>query len=213
MNPLPKLFLDFDGTIVDPRPRYYYVYSTLLGASSTPLPLDDYWKLKQAAQPERTIVAEHHHGVDANDFAARRLAMIESEAALAHEQPIPGAVEAVQALRRAHDLYLVTLRRNRAGLQAELARLGLDDCFVEVLSAPATADPAGVKVDLIGKRACAADWMIGDTEADIGAGQRLHMMTCGVATGIRTSDFLHNLKPTHVIGALRELPSLLRDAG
>ncbi len=213
-----NIFLDFDGTIVDPAPRYHWVYARCLelcdpggDGAETPLDLARYWDCKRAHMPETSILAAHHPRIDPARYHEHRMPIIEATDVLARDPLLPGAGEALIALGQQHTLYLVTLRRNRAGLMAELDGLEIRAHFAEILSGPGGQHPHQVKMDLIGARASSADWIAGDTEADIAAGKALGLRTCGVASGIRTEEFLRSLDPDHVIDGLADLPALVDD--
>ena len=52
-------------------------------------------------------------------------------------------------------------------------------------------------------------WMIGDTEADIRAGQAANIPTIGLSCGIRSAAYLEHCQPTRLYGSLREATECL----
>ncbi len=55
------------------------------------------------------------------------------------------------------------------------------------------------------------DMIIGDTEIDIAVGRKLGMQSIAVASGIRTSHFLKQLKPDSVIKSILQLSMIGND--
>ena len=51
--------------------------------------------------------------------------------------------------------------------------------------------------------------MIGDTEADIRAGQELGLVTCATLSGIRSASELAKAHPDHMITSIADIPALL----
>ena len=52
-------------------------------------------------------------------------------------------------------------------------------------------------------------WVIGDTEADIFAGQLLNMKTCAVLSGIRSAERLRSLSPDAIISTIADVATVL----
>jgi phosphoglycolate phosphatase-like HAD superfamily hydrolase len=107
------------------------------------------------------------------------------------------------------------VRSNREALERQLTRLKLRHFFKAVLTEPA-ADPADAqKARLIRRYGAQQDlltygsWIIGDTEADIGAGQLLGLTTVAVRCGIRDDGQLARMNPSYLIDDIRTLPDLI----
>jgi phosphoglycolate phosphatase-like HAD superfamily hydrolase len=194
-------FLDLDGTLIDVRRRYFLVHRASL--PSAPV-LDEaaYWELKRAGIDEATILGRHHPLVDVAGYLARRAALIEDDAMLAADTAIAGVDLALSRLAGLGELVLVTLRGRTDALDRQLGRLDLRRWFAAVLSAPAAGDPAATKAALMVGRARPGDWVIGDTEADVGAGRRLGLATCAVRSGIRAETALAALAPDLLVDDL-----------
>jgi phosphoglycolate phosphatase len=206
------LFFDLDGPLLDVSPRYIALHRALLGESG--LSGAAYWERKRAARPEETILAEIN-AMDRTLYFRRRLELIETPEYLVHDRPWPWAHAILARLSTAHPLVLVTARSRRPLLLEQLARLGLASFFHEVLS---TA--AGQRVDEQ-KAALMRDYLIrhglpheghaiiGDTEADIGAGRLLGLRTVAVLSGIRNRELLLRAEPDYLLSDIRELPLIV----
>lgn len=204
------LFFDFDGTIVDVSERYYQLHLHCLSNSSKAIARDLYWSLKRDNIKEDAIIATHYPQEDFARYEAERMKHIEDPDFMKHDRLIPGAVDTLAALKDEHSLILVTLRKRPQELQDQIDALDLRQYFRNVLVAAPDLGPWQTKVQMIRPYMNMGDWIIGDTEADVKAGQELGIISCATLTGIRSEAFLKALKPDHVISDITKLTALLR---
>jgi phosphoglycolate phosphatase len=205
------LFFDLDGPLLDVSPRYIALHRALLGEASMSGPA--YWERKRAACPEETILAE----VGATDrplYLRRRLELIETREYLTFDRPWPWARAILALLSTAHPLVLVTARSRRPLLLEQLDRLGLAPFFHEVLSAASQRvdqQKAALMRDYLNRHGLPhkGHAIIGDTEADIGAGRLLGLRTVVVLSGIRNRELLLRAEPDHLLSDIRELPLIV----
>jgi phosphoglycolate phosphatase-like HAD superfamily hydrolase len=181
------LAFDFDGTIVDCRPRQLAALERALGAP--PPDPDGFWAAKRAGRT--TAEALRRLGLDdsrAEEVAARWVEIVEDDDLLGHDRPLPGAAEALRAARRAgRRLVLLTARRRAAAVGRQLAALGLYDHFDAVAVVP-PAEAAPAKAQLL--RAERAATFIGDTESDAAAARMAQVPFLAVTGGQRSADYL-----------------------
>jgi phosphoglycolate phosphatase len=209
------LFFDLDGPLLDVSPRYVALHRALLEeAGVEPMPAERYWQCKRAALPEEDILRELGVLERVPHYLKRRLELIETVEWLVHDRPWPWTRPTLARLARQHTLVLVTARANRPLLVEQLERLELASFFDEVLSEPGGRRVDEQKAVLIRSylarhgQALAAHWMIGDTEADVGAGKLLGLRTAAVLSGIRSTEILARSQPDHLLPDIRELPLL-----
>ncbi len=215
------LFFDLDGPLLDVRPRYVQLHHDLLGRlGARGMPAADYWRRKRAAVPEERILEELGLPHLAPAYCAERQRLIETAEYLALDQPWPWAAGVLSRLSRRWPLVLVTARGCRDLLLWQLERLGLTPYFAAVLSEAAGADVAGQKARLIrgylesqGGPAGRGLGMVGDTEADVGAGRRLGLVAAAVLSGIRDEAHLAACGPDHLLSDIRDLPWLGKSEG
>jgi phosphoglycolate phosphatase len=208
------LFFDLDGPLLDVSPRYVALHQQLLtdlGARGMDGAL--YWKRKRACASEEAILNELGRRDLATAYSSRRLELIETRAYLAHDRPWPWARPMLGLLARRHRLILVTARASRPFLEEQLDTLDLAGFFDEVLSERAGPRVDEQKAALIreylhrhGEKA--RGWMIGDTEADVGAGKRVGLRTAAVLSGIRNAEILLRSEPDYLLHDISELPFL-----
>lgn len=208
------IFLDFDGTIVDVKPRYYSVHIESLGDCAPRLSADQYWTLKRERVSEPAILARWYPAVRVETYEARRADLLEDGEQLRLDAPFAGALDALDRLLLAgHRLTLVSLRRDPQQLRAELDGLGLTPLFEHVISARGGPSPWETKAFLLRSLITDGDWIVGDTEADVRAAHDLGLRSCAVACGIRTPEFLAELQPTRLVADLQTAATLIADEG
>ena len=218
----PVIFCDFDGPIVDVSDRYYQTYRMALsalqaesshtGASLALHPLDKqhFWQMKQNRVPDIDIATRS--GVPESrfeEFLAQVTQLVNQPRLLHRDRLQPGVRWALSLLHgQGVRLFLVTLRCQE---QAEdfLHRHGLDDKFVAIRGmcdrAAAYKNQSDHKIHLLenvmDEHAIApseAAWMIGDTEADVLAGQANRISTIALTSGIRSHKYLMQFGPTRI---------------
>ncbi len=205
------LFFDLDGPLLDVSPRYVALHRALLAdAGVSPMPGPLYWQRKRAVCPEEVILAEL--GVrEGAAYLRQRLERIETAEYLAFDRPWPWTHAVLARLSLRAPLVLVTARACRPLLLEQLDRLGLASYFQEILSEPAGRRVDEQKAALIRdcldrhRRGPAGCWMVGDTEADVGAGRLAGVRTVAVLCGIRDRDLLLRAGPDFLVEDIREL--------
>ena len=192
-----NIFLDFDGTLVDVAPRHYAVYTEcILELYGQPLPADEYWQLKRDKEPWEVVLPKSgvkigYKQAFLNNFIFR----IESPDFLKDDLLIPGAADFLGLASAKHDLYLVSLRRKPENLKNQIASLGIEHFFKQILSGHSENDGSDVKAAIIGQIAQTDDVIIGDTEADILTAKQLGLKGVAVTSGIRSKQFLAQMEP------------------
>jgi phosphoglycolate phosphatase len=145
-------------------------------------------------------------------FLARFLAEIEAPARLALDRLFPGVEAALEALRRDGDrLVLLSLRRSPAAFAGQVERLGIAGAFERVDAARTSEDARAAKRDLVERAGAdgAADAVVGDTEADVGAARALGLASVGVTTGLRNRGYLLAAGADVVVDRIGQVPPAL----
>ncbi|ASC69107.1 HAD family hydrolase [Halomicronema hongdechloris C2206] len=218
------LFCDFDGPLVDVADRYYATYCQ--GLSDTQvhfattdglLPVhrlnrEQFWRLKTNRVPDPKIAAcSGLQGEAVVWFLARVREIVNEPALLAHDRLQPSARQALRLLR-SHGIQVVIVTLRQSTQVAEfLRRHQLDWAIREIYGAvdsqAAYANHADHKIRRL--RDAIADqgrqgqslntaWMVGDTEADILAGQAAQLTTIGLTCGVRNRLYLQKFQPDHL---------------
>lgn len=219
------LFCDFDGPIVDVSERYYHTYQLGLSTvqatyeaqqgqplSLTPLSKDQFWWMKQNKVADIEIATRSGlpiHLVDT--FMAQVTRIVNHPHLLRWDQPQVDANYAIAQIKRTGArLVLVTLRHPRqvkSFLQANDLSQYIDQIFGASDIHAAHANRTEHKVELL-KLAIASQqeqgyrtedsWMVGDTEADIVAGQTTGIKTLALTCGIRSQAYLKRFNPNQM---------------
>ena len=222
------LFCDFDGPIVDVSERYYETYCmslkhmaqrALASASTysyTVLSKEQFWYLKQERVPDFEIALRSNipdHQVESFLDTVRSLV---NQPFLLHRDCLqPGIRWALELMHsQGIRLVLVTLRCQRQ-VEELLRAYQLDHLFRAVWGTKedeaAYINSAASKTTLL-KAAWVQScerygvpqraWMVGDTEADILAGQATGISTVALTCGIRSRSYLMQYKPNHICADL-----------
>ncbi|MEL6814837.1 MAG: HAD hydrolase-like protein [Cyanobacteria bacterium J06598_3] len=239
------VFCDFDGPIVDVSERYYQTYRKGLLAIEgaqieagkqalglQPLSKTQFWDMKQRRVADIEIALRSRVPEGLFEAYMQQVNRIVNHPSLLEWDRVqPSAQAALRYFKRRNmRLVLVTLRHPhqvKSFLQAE----GLEHLVDEVYGAwdvnAAHANRVEQKCELLAEAIAQqqaqghniqGSWMVGDTEADVVAGQKMGLSTAALSCGVRSADYLSELAPSKVYGCLlsaaREVvePSVLQVA-
>lgn len=221
------VFCDFDGPIVDVSDRYYSTYKLGLVEVQAAYPEQalqlhvlskaQFWQMKQERTPDPEIALRSGLRGEQIEMFLQCVRQIVNQADLLEQDQLqPGTKRALSKLHaQGVQLVLVTLRRQSQAVQL-LQQFGIAHLFTEIYGASddeaAYLNQAEHKTQLLAKamktaglrslsnfgHSAPAAWMIGDTEADILAGQALGIATIALTCGIRSQTYLQRFTPTHV---------------
>lgn len=217
------IFCDFDGPIVDVSERYYMTYRQGLehmqamtdgGAGSIRyLSKAQFWTFKQNRIPDRQIA--HWSGLEGpqiDGFLDLVSGLVNHPSLLSYDQMQANAYAGLSIFQQCGvRVVLVTLRPPDQVMQF-LAQHRLEGGISDLYGMPTAQavyqNHAHHKIERL-QSAMANQkrlgynlqhaWMIGDTEADIMAGQALGIETVAVTCGIRSQSYLQSFRPTHLM--------------
>ena len=171
-----------------------------------------FWQMKQNRIPDRDIARQSGLSETQIDFFLNRVVEIVNRADLLQQDKIqPGVTWALGLLKsQGTKLILVTLR-DRDEAIGILEQYGIRQLFTGIYgtsnSEAAYQNYSEIKTQLL-KRAMwehqitaknlDRSWMIGDTEADVLAGQATGISTIALTCGIRSHHQLTQLQPTRI---------------
>ncbi len=218
------VFCDFDGPIVDVSNRYYTTYKLALDetralyqAQDITLPIqrlkkEQFWQMKQDRVPDVEIAMRSGLNGKQIDFFLECVVEIVNQPALLRQDKLQPGVSWALALLHSQGvrLVLVTLRCQSQATQI-LRNYGLTRLFSGIYGTSdrnaAYQNQAELKTQLL-EQAIAEQsqlagrplsaWMVGDTEADLLAGQALSIPTIAVTCGIRSHFYLQQFQPTRI---------------
>jgi phosphoglycolate phosphatase-like HAD superfamily hydrolase len=217
------LFLDFDGTLLDDTARHYATYVELLSQPDLrglPIPEREYWGLRRENKPVDDILRRSRlFPTKFKQFAERFAERVETPEMLMLDKVRPGTETALGKLYTKTPIVLCTQRRDGDALKNQLASVGLDKYFAEVLfGAPKPGrrvtkdDRWQHKASLIKARYRILPQnalYIGDTENDVQAARSLKFEVWLVEGGHRTKEQQIKADPDRIeadlVGALKHL--------
>ncbi len=194
-----KLYREFSSPrSIDPEPDFTFLTKT------------QFWQMKQNQTPDLEIARQSGLNAAQSNFFLQRVAEIVNCSDLLHQDKIqPGVTWALGLLKsQGTKLILVTLR-DRDEAIGMLEQHGLRQLFSGIYGTAsrhaAYQNYSEIKTKLL-KRAMREhqvttrhlehSWMIGDTEADVLAGQAMGISTIALTCGIRSHQKLTQLQPT-----------------
>ena len=233
------VFCDFDGPIVDVSERYYQTYHKgllaieqlalePLAVSSRPFiarPLSkaQFWRMKQDRVADMEIVARSCLPANLFEpFMQQVERLVNHPSLLRWDRVQPNARAALSHFKQSNlRLVLVTLRHPRQVdefLQAQGLAHWVDEVYGAADVKAAYANRVEQKCELLSAAIAQQQaqghrtedsWMVGDTEADVLAGQTMGLATAALSCGVRSHHYLQRLSPTKVhsclLGAAREI--------
>lgn len=207
-----KIFIDFDGVVVDISQKYYNIYYEFMIINNLdPLNKKDFWNLKINKKNDSRLI----NNIGLNSLYRNYfLENIEKREFLQLDSIIAGAREALVYLKdNGYEIYLLTLRRFKENLMWQLSFLDLNNFFIGVLSSNPNLQDSCLnyleKIKLIDELASTNDIIIGDSTADIKCGKKLNLKTLGVLSGICSEDYLKKLNPDHIIKDISFIKEIL----
>jgi phosphoglycolate phosphatase len=216
------VFCDLDGPLIDVSRRYYKTYQLAIAETQahyqaqgrslllTPLGEPHFWQMKQERIPDADIAfCSGLRDEQIDLFLANVLKIVNQPILLQEDRLQPGVRQSLEQLRqRGVRLSLVTLRCQIEAQQL-LQELHLAHYFDHICGAEDrfsayqnyAEGKQAILEDLIRSVSndCSQFWVIGDTEADVLAGQALGLSTVAVTCGIRSQSYLQRLEPTAVV--------------
>ncbi|MET4732939.1 phosphoglycolate phosphatase-like HAD superfamily hydrolase [Thalassospira sp. MBR-102] len=193
-----NLYVDFDGTLIDPSKRLYRLFSEL-NPTSRKISFSEYWDLKNTGLTQESLLTDilRLNPRQVTNFKAGWLSEIENPELLALDCPLPGAENFLSKLSTYSDLHLVTARQSSIGVEKQLADLGWSRFFKNVIVTLAKSS----KEEAIKSRTVprAADIIVGDTCEDICTGKALDILTVAVETGHTLKSAFEACSPDAII--------------
>lgn len=216
------VFCDLDGPLIDVSRRYYKTYQLAIAETQaffqmqgrslllTPLSESQFWQMKQERMPDADIAfcsGLRHEQIDL--FLSNVLEIVNQPILLQEDRLQPGVRQSLEHLRQnGVRLSLVTLRCQIEATQL-LQELHLAHYFEDICGAEDrfsayqnyAEEKQAILENLMRKASDASNqfWVIGDTEADVLAGQALGLSTVALTCGIRSHAYLQRLEPTAVL--------------
>ncbi|NEP52459.1 MAG: HAD family hydrolase [Moorea sp. SIO3C2] len=183
-----------------------------------------FWQMKQERIPDEEIAMRSGLRGEQIDFFLGRVIKIVNQSALLNKDQLQPNVNWALALLHSYGirLVLVTLRCT-SQVKHILSNYGLTRLFKGIYGTTenhhAYQNYAQVKQELLQQalsehgtssyteqsllaEPSVSAWMIGDTEADILAGQALSIPTIALTCGIRSQSYLKGFEPTHICSNL-----------
>lgn len=207
---IKTIIIDLDGTILDGRLRHYQCYSDILSERGfVPMPIDKYWEMKRNRTDRHKQLAVSGADNIYDEFLSSWLSRIEEKEYLQLDRLQTAAVEKISEWKASGTtLILITMRNNKNNLFWQLSLfelLPLFDRVVAVGNTEAAGDKAGAVMSYVDAADRGSILWIGDTETDINAARLIGVKVCAVYGGLRTPEYLAELKPDFIVSDLSQI--------
>jgi phosphoglycolate phosphatase-like HAD superfamily hydrolase len=164
-----KIGVDFDGTLLDSRPRHKIA---LLKASeilniSLPSGLANNYVNEKSYGFSGLQVLKKYNVDKAKELHGLWVNIIEDESMLAQDKLYPGVKEYLEAIYKENEIYLVTARTYKSRTLDQLRILGIDKLFSDIFVIEIKQN---VKIGELKSKATKKyniEYVIGDTETDL----------------------------------------------
>jgi len=201
---MKQIYMDFDGTIVNYHDRFYKVYSeAYINIDEIPLSKEE-WIINR-----RNGI--HHYPPGIHERIDPYFEQhFESSENLKYDNLFPGMDKVIHSLQKKYSVKIVSFRSNNANLLEQLNNIGIYNVETIIQGfAPGTI--VEEKANMI-RRVISnpSGWIIGDTEYEMIAGEKLGLKTIAVTYGDRTSDFLKRYKPDFLIDSPSEILKIIQ---
>lgn len=175
--------VEYEGALVDVRPRYWAAHQEAIAAAGWAGPTEDeFWRLIRTGAPDGQLVP-HAKPAAVLEYARRRNERLESTDLFALDEAWPNAETDLKILKNMGACHLVSLCPNREALNAALNRLDLWMYFDKKQSLPANRERrVGAIADIAaGTRTLALAGTVAFAYAANEAGCRVIGMKTGLA--------------------------------
>lgn len=195
-----KIFIDLDGTLIDPTDRIYGIFKNLVPKCQ--LSKNDYWKLKKNGMSNHSILEKRFNYLNnqIKDFHYKWMLKIEEINWLNKDKLFSGVIESLKQLNNTSELYLLTNRRKVDLVYSQLKNFNIDIYFKDILVAGKLGKSEILKKITLNKQ----DWIIGDTVDDIKVGKNNNILTASVSSGVSSKDYLIKNNPDLILDYFTE---------
>ncbi|KUL32323.1 HAD family hydrolase [Actinoplanes awajinensis] len=195
---IPAVGFDLDMTLLDSRPGIRAAYRAL--TARTGVFVDAELAVSRLGPPLRTELREWFPAEDVEEAVTTYRALY-AELAITPSVPMPGAVEALDAVRAAGLRVVVVTSKLGRLAQLHLDHLGMR---ADELAGDLFAEGKATALVEHGVR-----WYVGDHQADMVAARTAGVPGIGVVTGPCSADELRAAGASHVLSDLTRFPALL----
>ncbi|RYZ77825.1 MAG: HAD family hydrolase [Proteobacteria bacterium] len=198
-----NFFLDFDGTLIDPRDRLYKLFMELVPEAS--FSFEDYWKIKNSRVIQSDLLTKwfQYGADDIAKFKTCWMNKVEERARLDLDRPFEGVSRILGELSNKHGLFLVTARQKPEFVAWQLEKFGWSKFFKRIL----VTEQRSSKAELIRSLQTFSgdDVLVGDTGEDVQTAHELNLISVAVGSGFLSKEILQSYKPNFLLNSISEL--------
>ena len=198
-----KIFLDFDGTLINSQDRLYYLFKEL--CPSCNLSKEEYKAIKRSRVSQKKILKDKFGYTDGQIeiFKEKWMNKVEEKQRIENDFPFEGITSFLERISKKGELYLVTNRQKKDLVIYQLKKFGWVGFFKNVL----VTEGKQSKTQLIRSVTdpLPYDVLIGDTGEDINCAKELNIFSIAVCWGTLSKKVLSDYKPNYIVERISDL--------
>lgn len=203
-----RIFVDFDGTLVDAKMRMFLLFKELVKESA--LNFDEYWNIKRRGVSHQSLLSNlyNYSLEEISRFQIIWHEQIESPRLLIEDKLFSNSVFFLQEWFNKAELVLITARQSPNALFKQLNDFDIFHFFNSIL----VTEGRVKKNDLISLNYSVnelEDFMIGDTGADVECAKLLRLRSVAVLSGFFDRPTLEKYKPDFIINDIGDFNKLM----
>ena len=195
-----RLFIDFDGTLVDSSIRQFNLFVELSEINS--ISFFEYWNAKRSGLKQSELLKKYStNGAHSHlAFMENWIKKIEEPKRLREDTLIKGAQEFLLEAKKNFQVNCITNRQFRSRLINQMKYLGIEKNFSKILNTSGKISKQCIVRSNFSLKM--NDIFIGDSDEDIQAGKELGLITIGVTSGGSTKERLKRYNPDKIIASV-----------
>lgn len=185
-----RIFVDFDGTIVDVLPRYYELLQAYIGRPCQ-LNFESYKYLKRLGIKDHDIVSRlcDGHCIELSSYLKFKRSNLEEIEWLRKDTIIGFPKDSYDKLKRlGYSVVLLTQRRSEQNLTEQIRLLNLDDCFDDLIVVRPLVDQ-NAKLIYLENKTTSDDVIVGDSMVETECAEKLGLRGFFVRSGLWDQSF------------------------
>ena len=198
-----RLFLDFDGTLIDVSRRLYILFNEL--ASDSSFTYGEYWRIKRRRITQAEMLRFYFNYDEQRilKFKSQWMAEIENQERLKLDTPFLGVSSFLEKRSELQEIYLITARQHKLYVEKQLEQFGWRDLFKNIF----VTEQIETKASIIRANFCLhdSDILIGDTGEDVTAAKTLGIRAFAVSSGFLDADILEEYAPEKILSSVTDL--------
>lgn len=198
-----QIYCDMDGTIVSYHDRFYIIYSiACCKVGMKPLSRSEWFECRRQGIP--TYTKEEH-----DKISPIFEELFESPDYLCFDRLISGMDNVINILQKKYKIHIVSFRSKKYNLLNQLEEYGIKNVntIIQGFSSGTVVDEKANMIQKVIPNP--SGFIIGDTQYEVTAGQRLGLKTIAVTWGDKDRETLQKYNPDFIVDSSSEILEII----